>query len=108
MALGASRPGVSPCSLGCGEIDHGGGKDEQVPGDGCEGEPKLHCCLSNRWQVVRGGRSVLTLPVCDDQGRMRRALPCSLPAACACGLAARPYADMEGTPGAPHSTTSAL
>jgi hypothetical protein len=77
VTLRPARPGV-PLRQGGGEVGHGGGQGEQVPSEGGEGGQKLHWFRSDRWQVVRGGRSALTLPVCGRRRRRKRALPCAL------------------------------
>ena len=104
---GAVRAGAPLCQGG-GEVDRGRGQGEQVSGDGGEGGPKLHWCRSNRWRVVRGGRSVLTLPGCDGQGRGDRAPTCALRLAGASRLATRRFVGAERTPGARRRTPSAL
>jgi hypothetical protein len=72
-------PGAVPVYPGPsgGEVGHGGGQDEQVADHVGEADPGLHECWSYRWLVVRGGRSVLTPPVCGRRGTRDRALLCS-------------------------------
>lgn len=77
---------------------------EQVAGHRGEGGQKLHWCRSNRWLVVRGGRSVLTLPVCGRRWQGDCALPCALRPVGAGGLTVGLHADTESTPGARRRT----
>jgi hypothetical protein len=53
---------------GC-EIERGRGQDEQIADDGADAaDPGFHWCWSDHWQVVRGGRSVLTLTSVEPPG----------------------------------------
>jgi hypothetical protein len=96
---GSGGSGV-PLGQGGSEVGHCGGQGEQVTGGGGEGGQKVHGCLSDRWRVVRGGRSVLTEQVCGCQARGDRALACALQAPSVEGPAARLYAGLKRTAGA--------
>ena len=85
-----ARPGP-----GGGEVGHGCGQGEQVADGGDDADPELHCCWSHHWLVVRGGRSVLTPPVCGCQEARDCALPC--PPSPASVLAARPVPGGHGS-----------
>lgn len=107
MRLSGSGGSGVPLGQGGGEVGHGGGQGEQVTDGGGEGGQKLHGCSSDRWRMVRGGRSVLTQPVCGRRGRGDRALACALQAPSVDGPAARLYAALKRTAGARHRTPRA-